>query len=86
MLTFDRLFCSIAEGQVKDVDGELSKSLLENSKCYLLDCGSEVFVWVGRVTQVDERKAAMQAAEVGLGCNNLFLCISCRWPVEMSLG
>ncbi|XP_071701149.1 villin-2-like [Rutidosis leptorrhynchoides] len=57
-----RLYC-IAEGQVKDVDGELSKSLLENSKCYLLDCGSEVFVWVGRVTQVDERKAAMQAAE-----------------------
>ncbi|KAI7747483.1 hypothetical protein M8C21_025899 [Ambrosia artemisiifolia] len=57
-----KLYC-IAEGQVKDVDGELSKSLLENNKCYLLDCGSEVFVWVGRVTQVDERKAAMQAAE-----------------------
>ncbi|KAK9075856.1 hypothetical protein SSX86_004185 [Deinandra increscens subsp. villosa] len=54
---------SIAEGQVKDVDGELSKSLLENNKCYLLDCGSEVFVWVGRVTQVEERKAAMQTAE-----------------------
>ncbi|KAI3787041.1 hypothetical protein L1987_41209 [Smallanthus sonchifolius] len=57
-----KLYC-IAEGQVKDVDGELSKSLLENNKCYLLDCGSEVFVWVGRVTQVEERKAAMQAAE-----------------------
>ncbi|KAF5802234.1 putative villin headpiece, villin/Gelsolin, ADF-H/Gelsolin-like domain superfamily [Helianthus annuus] len=57
-----KLYC-IADGQVKDVDGELSKSLLENNKCYLLDCGSEVFVWVGRVTQVDERKAAMQAAE-----------------------
>ncbi|KAK1420719.1 hypothetical protein QVD17_22543 [Tagetes erecta] len=54
---------SITEGQVKEVDGELSKSLLENNKCYLLDCGSEVFVWVGRVTQVEERKAAMQAAE-----------------------
>ncbi|KAM0008068.1 putative villin headpiece, villin/Gelsolin, ADF-H/Gelsolin-like domain superfamily [Helianthus debilis subsp. tardiflorus] len=57
-----KLYC-IADGQVKDVDGELLKSLLENNKCYLLDCGSEVFVWVGRVTQVDERKAAMQAAE-----------------------
>ncbi|KAL8200069.1 hypothetical protein R6Q57_011408 [Mikania cordata] len=53
----------IAEGQAKEVDGELSKSLLENNKCYLLDCGSEVYVWVGRVTQVEERKAAMQAAE-----------------------
>jgi len=46
------------------VEGELSKSLLENNKCYLLDCGAEVFVWVGRVTQVDERKAACTAAEV----------------------
>ncbi|XP_011048059.1 PREDICTED: villin-3-like isoform X2 [Populus euphratica] len=54
---------SIADGEVKMVDGELSKGLLENNKCYLLDCGSEVFLWVGRVTQVEERKAASQAAE-----------------------
>ncbi|CAK8543222.1 unnamed protein product [Lathyrus sativus] len=54
---------SIADGEAKSVEGELSKSLLENNKCYLLDCGAEVFVWVGRVTQVDERKAACQAAE-----------------------
>lgn len=46
------------------MEGELSKSLLENNKCYLQDCGAEVFVWVGRVTQVEERKAACQAAEV----------------------
>ena len=57
-------FCSITDGQVNPVDGELSKSMLENSKCYLLDCGAEVFVWVGRVTQVEDRKAASQAAEV----------------------
>ncbi|KAG4915918.1 hypothetical protein JHK87_053475 [Glycine soja] len=54
---------SIADGEVKPVEGELSKSLLENYKCYLLDCGTEVFVWVGRVTQVEDRKAACQAAE-----------------------
>ncbi|KAK4404860.1 Villin-3 [Sesamum angolense] len=54
---------SIIDGQVKSIDGELSKSALENNKCYLLDCGAEVFVWVGRVTQVDERKAAIQVAE-----------------------
>ncbi|EPS59596.1 hypothetical protein M569_15209, partial [Genlisea aurea] len=57
------LLYSITDGEVKLVDGDLSKSLLENNKCYLLDCGSEVFVWVGRVTQVDERKAAIQVAE-----------------------
>ncbi|XP_027350666.1 villin-3-like isoform X1 [Abrus precatorius] len=54
---------SIADGEVKPVEGELSKSLLENNKCYLLDSGAEVFVWVGRVTQVEERKAACKAAE-----------------------
>ena len=55
---------SVVDGQVKPVDDELSKSILENNKCFLLDCGSEIFVWVGRVTQVDERKTAIQAAEV----------------------
>ncbi|CAL0310599.1 unnamed protein product [Lupinus luteus] len=54
---------SIADGEVKPLEGELSKSLMENNKCYLLDRGSEVFVWVGRVTQVEERKVACQAAE-----------------------
>lgn len=55
------------------MDGELSKSSLENNKCYLLDCGAEVFVWVGRVTQLEERKAAIQTAEVEL----LNLHVSC---------
>ncbi|XP_028946360.2 villin-3 [Malus sylvestris] len=61
---------SITEGEVKTVEGELSKSLLENNKCYLLDCGSEVFVWVGRVTQVEDRKSASQAAEEFLATQN----------------
>jgi len=55
---------SIVDVEIKPVEGELSKSLLENNKCYLLDCGAEVFVWVGRVTQVEERKSACQAVEV----------------------
>lgn len=46
------------------MEGEISKSLLDNNKCFLLDCGDEIFVWVGRLTQVDERKSASQAAEV----------------------
>ncbi|XP_022935422.1 villin-3-like [Cucurbita moschata] len=61
---------SVDGGEVKVVDGELSKSLLENNKCYLLDCGAEVFVWVGRVTQVEERKAAIQVAEEFIASQN----------------
>ncbi|XAR68515.1 hypothetical protein NMG60_11003659 [Bertholletia excelsa] len=61
---------SIIDGQVTPVDGELSKSMLENNKCYILDCGAEVFIWVGRVTQVEERKAACQAAEEFVNSQN----------------
>ncbi|KAH9679207.1 Villin-3 [Citrus sinensis] len=61
---------SIEDSQVKIVEVELSKSMLENNKCYLLDRGSEVFVWVGRVTQVEERKAASQAAEEFISSQN----------------
>ncbi|XP_010554831.1 PREDICTED: villin-3 isoform X2 [Tarenaya hassleriana] len=61
---------SIVNGQLEPIEGDLSKSMLENNKCYLLDCGAEVFVWVGRVTQVEERKAASQAAEDFLASEN----------------
>ncbi|KAK2976889.1 hypothetical protein RJ640_010812 [Escallonia rubra] len=60
----------IVDGEVKVVDGELSKSSLENNKCYILDCGAEVFVWVGRVTQVEDRKAAIQTAEEFVASEN----------------
>eukprot|EP00257_Ricinus_communis_P027532 XP_025014946.1 villin-3 [Ricinus communis] len=61
---------SITDSEAKIVEGELSKGMLENNKCYLLDCGAEVFVWVGRVTQVEERKVASQAAEDFLTSQN----------------
>jgi hypothetical protein len=47
-------------------DTVLTKSILENTKCFLLDCGAELFVWVGRVTQVEDRKTASAAVEVNL--------------------
>ncbi|KAI3984152.1 hypothetical protein MKX01_011106 [Papaver californicum] len=61
---------SIADGQVALIEGSLSKGMLENYKCYLLDCGAEVFVWVGRVTQMEDRKAASQAAEEFISSEN----------------
>ncbi|XP_047315379.1 villin-2-like isoform X3 [Impatiens glandulifera] len=61
---------SIIDDQVKPVDGELTKSILENNKCYLLDCGAEIFIWFGRVTQIEERKAATQAVEEFISSQN----------------
>lgn len=61
---------SITDGQVQLLEGELTKGMLENNQCYLLDCGAEVFIWFGRVTQVEERKSACQAAEDFVACQN----------------
>ncbi|KAE8684878.1 Villin-3 [Hibiscus syriacus] len=61
---------SITIDKATPIDGELKRSLLENNKCFILDCGSEVFVWVGRVTQVEERKAANQVAEGFVASHN----------------
>lgn len=61
---------SIDNGQLNSVDNELSKATLENNKSYVLDCGAELYVWIGRVTQLEERKAACQAAEEFIRCQN----------------
>ncbi|KAH9653843.1 Villin-4 [Citrus sinensis] len=55
---------SVDKGQAVPVGGDsLTRDLLETNKCYILDCGIEVFVWMGRNTSLDERKSASGAAE-----------------------
>ncbi|KAF3452761.1 hypothetical protein FNV43_RR03194 [Rhamnella rubrinervis] len=55
---------SIEKGQAKPVEADsFTRELLDTNKCYLLDCGLEVFVWMGRNTSLDERKTASGAAE-----------------------
>ncbi|KAF7154144.1 hypothetical protein RHSIM_Rhsim01G0002300 [Rhododendron simsii] len=57
------LFC-VDKGQAEPVGADsLTKELLDTKRCYLLDCGLEVFVWMGRSTSLDERKSASGAAE-----------------------
>ncbi|XP_071737562.1 villin-2-like isoform X2 [Rutidosis leptorrhynchoides] len=57
-----KLYC-ITGGQLQDVGGELTKSSLRTDKCYLLYCGTDVFIWVGRATRIDDKKAVVQATE-----------------------
>ncbi|XP_063946445.1 villin-4-like [Daucus carota subsp. sativus] len=58
-----RLF-GVVKGQHEPLDVEsLKREQLDTYKCYLLDCGSEIFVWMGRNTSLDERKSASGAAE-----------------------
>lgn len=61
---------SVEKGQTEPVEAEsLTKELLDTNKCYILDCGLELFVWKGRNTSIDQRKNASEAAEV-----NFFSC------------
>jgi gelsolin len=62
--TQKKLFC-VVEGKIKEVENALlRRDMLDTSKCYLLDCGSELFIWTGRNTSLDLRKAAIQIADV----------------------
>lgn len=55
----------MAKGQADPVDVvSLTRELLDTNKCYLLDCGLEVYVWMGRNTSLDDRKSASGVAEV----------------------
>ncbi|GAB4853554.1 hypothetical protein Ancab_017745 [Ancistrocladus abbreviatus] len=54
----------VEKGQAELVEADsLMRDLLETNKCYILDCGAEIFVWMGRNTSLDERKSASGAAD-----------------------
>lgn len=58
-----KLFC-IQQGRAKPIEGNsLTREMLDTNKCFLLDCGIEIFVWMGRNTLLEDRKAASSAAE-----------------------
>ncbi|XP_008781818.1 villin-5-like [Phoenix dactylifera] len=58
-----KLFC-VDKGQTVPIEADsLIRELLDTNKCYLLDCGAEIYVWMGRNTPLEERKSASAAAE-----------------------
>ncbi|KAK4265504.1 hypothetical protein QN277_026552 [Acacia crassicarpa] len=62
--TYPPKLLSIEKGVAEPVKNEsLTRELLDTNRCYILDCGLEVFVWMGRNTSLDERKSASGAAD-----------------------
>ncbi|KAB2080833.1 hypothetical protein ES319_A05G093000v1 [Gossypium barbadense] len=58
------LFWISLQGKLSQIGSDsLEKDMLEKNKCYMLDCGAEVFVWMGRNTLITERKTSISAAE-----------------------
>lgn len=61
--TSTRLF-RVEKGQAEPIEADsLTRELLDTNRCYILDCGTEVFLWMGRATSLDERKSASGAAD-----------------------
>ncbi|XP_071724262.1 villin-1 [Rutidosis leptorrhynchoides] len=59
-----KLYWITLQGKLNETgSGLLNKEMLEINKCYMLDCGAEIFVWVGRYTSVTERKTSIAAVE-----------------------
>ncbi|XP_073150097.1 villin-4-like [Henckelia pumila] len=62
-LTSPKLFC-IENGETVPVDADsLTRELLDSYKCYLVDCGAEAFVWMGKNTSLTARKAASKTVD-----------------------
>ncbi|KAL7093110.1 hypothetical protein ACP275_11G022900 [Erythranthe tilingii] len=58
-----KLFC-VEKGEAVPIGADSwTRELLETNKCYILDCGKEVFVWMGRSTSLDGRKSASNVVD-----------------------
>lgn len=54
----------VCEGQTKLVqESDLKRELLNTNKCYIVDCGKELFAWVGRDTPIEERRSTVLLVE-----------------------
>ncbi|KAG5225743.1 villin [Salix suchowensis] len=63
-VSFPTKLFHVEKGRAEPVEADsLTRELLDTNKCYILDCGVEVFIWMGRNTSLDERKSASGAAE-----------------------
>ncbi|XP_076946933.1 villin-1-like [Bidens hawaiensis] len=59
-----KLFWITLQGKfTQSGSGRLKRSMLESNKCYMLDADIQIFVWMGRITSLTERKTSISAAE-----------------------
>ncbi|XP_019442412.1 PREDICTED: villin-4-like [Lupinus angustifolius] len=58
-----KLMC-VEAGKAEPIEADsLTRELLDTTKCYIIDCGLELFAWMGRNSSLDERKSASGTAE-----------------------
>eukprot|EP00727_Mastigamoeba_balamuthi_P001929 m51a1_g11733 hypothetical protein (1066) ;mRNA; r:124365-128840 len=59
-----RLLWVRGEGsELQHISGKLVREMLETSECYILDCGSEIYAWIGKNAPPERRSLATSAAQ-----------------------
>ncbi|KAI5059133.1 hypothetical protein GOP47_0025452 [Adiantum capillus-veneris] len=73
------LLCLLEGQTLKVQESNIRRELLSTNKCYMLDCGTELFTWVGRDTSLEERRATALATEklIGLHENSAEIHVTC---------
>ncbi|KAL6967660.1 actin filament capping, variant 2 [Sarracenia purpurea var. burkii] len=75
----------ITQGKLcQSESSNLDKEMLNSNKCYVLDCGTELFVWLGRNTSITERKTSISAVEDFVRSQGRSLCTHLTFLTEGS--
>lgn len=56
----------LAVSPIEAEDGKLTKDMLDTKDVFILDVGSEIFVWIGKETTAEEKKGGMRIASTFL--------------------
>ncbi|KAL3629767.1 Villin-4 [Castilleja foliolosa] len=55
---------SVEKGEAIPIEADSwTRELLDTHKCFVIDCGTEVFIWMGRNTSLNQRKAASSCVD-----------------------
>lgn len=55
----------VNRGKLLPVESDtLDRAILSSDKCYLLDCYSKLYLWMGKTTPSSEKKASITSVEV----------------------
>lgn len=69
----------VNRGKLLPVEGDtLDRAMLSSNKCYLLDCYSKLYLWMGKTTPSSEKKASITSVEVSF--NNPMISILASMP------
>lgn len=69
----------VNRGKLLPVEGDtLDRAMLSSDKCYLLDCYSKLYLWMGKTTPSSEKKASITSVEVSF--NNPMISILASMP------